>query len=173
MAWSPAAPASPEKKKDDQDSTEDIKVEKNTDADKPEEKPSETEKPKDDPAVQKLDDEEKGKEKRDDHEESQEKGDQVQVLQEKVADHADVKSDVSVTTTVGHAGDVARLRSYVAKVTANVGMGADGEGLSPPCRSYRGLVVLSTFESIESEITECKSKMELAQVQQRWKCFKH
>ena len=80
-------------------------------------------------------------------------------------------SNASTSVMAGDDADAARLRSYIAKVTANAGTSCDtfGIGMMPPSRSYRGLLTFAEFQSIPTEIKRCMSKPELASVSQRWK----
>lgn len=78
----------------------------------------------------------------------------------------------STSVVTGEDADASRLRSYIAKVSTNIGNCNDGDfsiGMTAPSRQYRGLLTLSEFKSIPEEIKRCMSKAELAAVGQRWK----
>ena len=80
----------------------------------------------------------------------------------------------SVSGMAGTAADETRLRAYIAKVTTNIGnVGSDfGIGITPPSRSFRGLLCFHEFDRVKDEISKCLLKQELAAVNQRWKTFK-
>ena len=82
-----------------------------------------------------------------------------------------VSSKRSAVAGASASADSARLRNYIAKVTINAGAGTTGFNIaeSMPSRTYRSLICLHEFHSIELELNRVQLKSEMSQVTQKWK----